>query len=202
VLISPSGHEVQDILSTKEASAIQAEYDRINEALSRIDVLGYADKTAASILGIPEGTPSNSAKQAALDRQQQLQLASMRSSGGGSGGGSGGLSQYQQYQMYLDELERNSTFISNYTGLREGLAAGKIDPNSAKAEIQLNYQYGLIDKTQYDQMMSLFPKNTNKGSSKSTTKTNDLSTFIKQLTTDISKGKYSNPMMSQNFLGM
>ena len=50
----------------------------LNNAMNKINTLGFvSDQATAELLGVPIGTPSSAAKEAALNRQMQLRIASM-----------------------------------------------------------------------------------------------------------------------------
>jgi hypothetical protein len=74
------GLQQNELKLSEQQLAAQQELDAMESALNRTDILGYVLPQDASILGVAAGTPSWKAKEANLDRQTQLSIASMRSS--------------------------------------------------------------------------------------------------------------------------
>ena len=70
-----------EILYTKQLQdkqvQIEADQVKVDNAIKKLDTLGYVDNETSKILGIPVGTPSAQAKQFAMELAQQLKIAQM-----------------------------------------------------------------------------------------------------------------------------
>lgn len=77
-MIFNMAYQVKQDEYNKQLDAIELEMKQQDAAWDRLDRMGYADEETAMILGIPFMTPSAEAKQAALDRSNELMVEQMR----------------------------------------------------------------------------------------------------------------------------
>lgn len=65
----------QQLQAERDLQATQLQQQQLDNALNRVNSLGYVDSVASQVLGIPVGTPSYQASKAAQDRKLQLQIS-------------------------------------------------------------------------------------------------------------------------------
>lgn len=58
----------------KQTAAAEAKQQKLDNALARTEQFGFVPAADAPIIGVPAGTPSNAAKQAAANRQQEIDI--------------------------------------------------------------------------------------------------------------------------------
>ncbi|MFT9498241.1 hypothetical protein [Anaerosolibacter sp.] len=68
------GLQEQQAEAQAVAQQAQLQQQQLEQALSRVDSLGYVDNAASQILGVPVGTPSFRAREAAADRANRIRL--------------------------------------------------------------------------------------------------------------------------------
>ena len=67
------GWRKKDDARQNELLALQKKSQEFRQAMERVNTLGYVDNFASTILGLPVGTETYAAKQAAIKRQQEIE---------------------------------------------------------------------------------------------------------------------------------